>query len=218
MEEVYPYLYSIATNLSSSLLVAGGRRVRDEALGGAQERALRKVFEEATAAVLVEVARHDRAEQGLPNRLAVQFGKFYGDRLVAEMLVGFAISAEEPPIDDLRRRYVSIGNDPGALPMDFGEAMRFLVYEPADRLRKEASRAGSPLTNLVLVRQLGIIRATRKGRPARWGREMKRPPVPLGLQAERTPDGTRITSAARMARSTTSSSPGSSCPPGLRAG
>ena len=159
MEGIYAYVSGIATNLVASLMVAGGRRVRDEALGGEQERALRKVFEEATAAMLVEVARHDRGDQYLPNRLAAEFGKFYEDTWVAETLVGFAISAHEPPVDGLKRRYIAVGNDPDALPMDFGEAMRLLIYETADRLRKEASHAGSPLTNLVLVRELGVIRA-----------------------------------------------------------
>jgi hypothetical protein len=160
VEDIYAYISGIATNLVSSLMVAGGRRVRDEALGDEQERALKKVFEAATAAVLVEVARHNRRDQDLPARLAAEFGKFYGDTWVAETLVDFAISAEEPLVDGLRRRYAAVGNDPDALPMDFGEAMRLMVFEIADRLRKEASRAGSPLTNLVLVRQLGVIRAS----------------------------------------------------------
>ena len=159
MEEVYTYLYGIATNVSSSLMAAGGRRVRDEALGDEQERALNKVFGDATAAVLVEVARHNRGDRSLPDRLAAEFGKFYADTWVAETLVDFAISAKEPPLDGLQRRYIAVGNDADALPLDFGEAMGMLVYEIADRLRKEASRAGSPLNNLVQVRELGFIRA-----------------------------------------------------------
>jgi hypothetical protein len=68
VEVIYAYVPDIVTNLFSSLMVAGGRRVRDEALGDDQERALRLVFEEATAAVLVEVARHNREDQDLPAR------------------------------------------------------------------------------------------------------------------------------------------------------
>lgn len=152
-------LLDIAKGLAPSLLTAAARRVRDEALGDEQERALNAVFADATAAALVEVARHDRGDRGLPDRLASEFEKFYRDTWVAETLVDFAISAREPPLDGLRRRYAAVGNDPGAMPMDFGEAIRLLIYEIADRLRKEASRAGSPLTNLVQVRELGIIRA-----------------------------------------------------------
>jgi hypothetical protein len=70
VEVIYAYVSGIATDLVSSLMVAGGRRVRDEALGDEQKRALRKVFEEATAAVLVEVARHNRRDQNLPARFA----------------------------------------------------------------------------------------------------------------------------------------------------
>ena len=158
MEDVYQHLYSVAADIASSLVMAGGRRVRDEALGNDQERALHAVFGDATAAVLVEIARHNREDHDLPDRLGTEFKKFYQDRWVAETLVGFAISAEQPPLKGLERRYAAVGNDPGALPMDFGEAMRLLVYGIADRLRKEASRAGSPLNNLVQVSELGIIR------------------------------------------------------------
>ena len=159
VEDVYAYLQGMAAGLSSSLMTAGARRVRDEALGDEQKRALDRVFAGATAAVLAEVARHDRGDRDLPERLEAEFGKFYRDPWVAETLVRFAISAEEPPLGGLRERYAAVGNDPGELPMDFGQAMRLLVYEIADRARKEASRAGSPLANLVLFPELGIIRA-----------------------------------------------------------
>lgn len=80
MLEFSAALYGIATNLASSLSIAGGSRVRDEALGDAQERAMERVFQGATAVVLVEMARHDRDDRDLPDRLASQLGKFYGDR------------------------------------------------------------------------------------------------------------------------------------------
>lgn len=156
--ELYEVLSSIATNLASSLMVAGGRRVRDEALGDAQERAMEKVFGDATSVVLVEMARHDQNDRDLPDRLAAEFGKFYGDPWVAETLVGVALSKEEPPFEKLRRRFGEVGGDPEGLPMDFGAALEVLVYELADRLRREASRAGSPLANLVQLSELGVIR------------------------------------------------------------
>ena len=196
VEDLYPYLSGLATNLSSALLVAGGRRVRDEALGDDQQRALDAVFGDATAAVLVEVARHRRDDRGLPDRLAAEFGRFYRDTWVAETLVDFAISAKEPPLDGLRGRYVAVDNDPEALPMDFGEAMHLLVYEVADRLRKEASRAGSPLTNLVQVRELGIIRAGQEELVRRLRLQDGDPETPAeaagegrGEAYERGPDG-----------------------------
>lgn len=162
MDSVEDALLDIAKGLAPSLLKTAARRLRDEALGDDQERALNEVFRDATAAVLVEITRHDREDPGLPDRLAAEFERFYGDTWVAETLVDFAISAEEPPVDGLRRRYAAVGNDPDALLMDYGEAMRLLIYEVADGLRKEASRAGSPLTNLVQVRQLGIIRGNQE--------------------------------------------------------
>ena len=158
MVELQQYLWGLAAKLSSSLLVAGGRRVRDEALGNDQERALHAVFGDATAAVLVEIARHDREDRSLPDRLGTEFKKFYEDRWVAEMLVDFAISAEQPPLEELEQRYAAVSNDPAALPMDFGEAMRRLIEEIADRLKKEAMRDESPLANLVQVSQNEIIR------------------------------------------------------------
>lgn len=160
MEEAF---YDITKGLALSLLKAAGRLARDEALGDDQERALNSVFEGATAVVLVEVARHDPHHRQLPDRLADEFKRFYRDTWVAETLVDFAISGKEPPLDDLRRRYAAVGNDPDDLPMDFGEAMELLVYEVADRVTKEASRAGSPLANLVVVRQLGELRANQEG-------------------------------------------------------
>lgn len=196
VENMYPYFLGLATKLSSSLILAAGRRVKAEALGDDQERALDTVFRGATAAVLVEVARHDRGDRGLPDRLAAEFGKFYADGWVAEALVDFALSAEEPPVDGLRRRYAAVGNDPDALPMDFGEAMLLLVYEIADRLRKEASRAGSPLNNLVQVRELGVIRANQeelarrlRPRDETAGGTTAGEPDETGAGYERGPDG-----------------------------
>lgn len=185
MDRVEDALYDIAKGLAPSLLTAAGRRVRDEAIGDAQERALEKVLRDATAAVLVEVARHDRNDRGLPDRLAAEFKEFYEDTWVAETLVDFALSAKEPPFDGLRRRYGGVGNDPDALPMDFGEAMRLLIYEIADRLRKEASRAGSPLTNLVQVRDLGIIRAGQEELVRRLRLRDEDSEAPVGATGER---------------------------------
>lgn len=139
-------------------MIAAGRRVRDETLGDAQKRAMQKVFEDATSVVLVEMARHDQNDRNLPDRLAAEFGKFYGDSWVAEMLVGVALSKEEPPFEKLRRRFSEVDADAEALPMNFEAALEILVYELADRLRKEASRAGSPLANLVQLSELETIR------------------------------------------------------------
>lgn len=122
-------LFDIAKGLAPSLLAAAGRRVRDEALGDAQERALERVFGEATSVMLVEVARHDLADRGLPDRLAADFGKFYRDTWVAETLVGAALNDEVTPLEKLRRRFGELGLDPGGIPMDFGEAMRLLARD-----------------------------------------------------------------------------------------
>jgi hypothetical protein len=152
------FLVAIATSLTSTLMVAAGRLIRDEAIGDDQERGLADIFKAATSVVLVEAVRQDRNDRDLPDRLETEFGRFYGDRWVAETLVRVALSAEPPPFDKLCRRYNELGNDSTDLPIDFEDAMRLLVKELADRLRKEASRAGSPLTNLVVVSDLGVLR------------------------------------------------------------
>jgi hypothetical protein len=70
----------IAINHASTLLMAGARRLREEAVGGAQERALKEVFAGATAAMLVEMARYTHLDRDLLRRLEEQFGAFFSDR------------------------------------------------------------------------------------------------------------------------------------------
>ena len=163
VEDLYPYLHGIATNLSSTLMEAAGRRVRDEALGDDQERALNNVFGGATSVVLVEMARRAPDDTELPDRLGKKFAKFYGDPWTAETLVGAALTDEQPPSEKLCRRFGELGLEPGELPMGFGEAMLLLTREVSGRIRREASRAGSPLNNMVEVSELGIIRAEVEG-------------------------------------------------------
>lgn len=125
----------IAINLASTLLVAGSSRVAQEALGDEQERALQNAFSGATAAMLVEIARHAGLDRNLPGRLEEEFGKFFEDRWVAETLVDVALRSRTPPVDGLRRRYEQLGFDPGQLPIGFERAMRILAHELALRLR-----------------------------------------------------------------------------------
>ncbi|MBA2442863.1 MAG: hypothetical protein M3494_01600 [Actinomycetota bacterium] len=155
-------ILSIAVNLASTLLVAGGRRVAEEALGDEQEQALRDAFSGATAAMLVEIARHAGLDRNLPGRLEEQFGKFFEDRWVAETLVDIALRSRIPPVDDLGSRYERLGFDPGALPMGFERAMRVLAHELAVRLREDA-RAGGPLAGVVLVADVEAMRGMLEG-------------------------------------------------------
>ena len=74
----------IAINLASTLLVAGGRRLGEEALGDEQEQALENAFAGATAAMLVEIARHANLDRNLPGRLEEEFSAFFDDSQVAE--------------------------------------------------------------------------------------------------------------------------------------
>ena len=67
---------SIAINLASTLLVAGGRRLGEEALGDEQEQALQNAFAGAMAAMLVEITRYAAFDRSLPGRLEEQFGTF----------------------------------------------------------------------------------------------------------------------------------------------
>jgi hypothetical protein len=127
------FLVAIATSLTSTLMVAASRLIRDEAIGDDQERGLADIFKAATSVVLVEAVRQDRNDRDLPDRLETEFGRFYGDRWVAETLVRVALSAEPPPFDKLCRRYNELGNDSTDLPIDFEDAMRLLVKELADR-------------------------------------------------------------------------------------
>jgi hypothetical protein len=140
----------IAINLASTLLVAGGRRLGEEALGDEQEQALENAFAGATAAMLVEIARHADLDRNLPGRLEEQFSKFFDDSRVAEMLVDSALRSRMPPVDELRRRYETLGLDPIALPVSFERAMNVFAFELATRLRN-AARSGGPLAGVVMV-------------------------------------------------------------------
>ena len=105
MQLVEAVALGIEINLASTLLVAGARRLREEAVGDAQERALKEVSAGATAAMLVEMARYTHLERNLLRRLEEQFGAFFTDRWVAEALVGVALGSAPPP--PRRRRWRS---------------------------------------------------------------------------------------------------------------
>jgi hypothetical protein len=149
---------SIATNLASTLLVAGGRRLGEKALGDEQEQALQSAFDRATAAMLVEVARHAGYDRNLPGRLEEQFNKFFEYRWVAETLVDVALGSAAPPIEQLGQRYRDLDFDPGALPISFDRAMSLFAHELARRVRDDA-RSGGPLAGLVMVHDVEAIRS-----------------------------------------------------------
>ena len=117
------FVLGIAINLASTLLVAGGRRLGEEALGDGQEQALQDAFARATAAMLVEIARYAGLDRNLPGRLEEQFSTFFEDRWVAETLVDSALRSRTLPVDELRRRYEALGFDPGTLSVSFDRAM-----------------------------------------------------------------------------------------------
>lgn len=147
----------IAINLASTLLMAAVNRIREEALGDEQEQALQNAFAGATAAMLVEIARHAGLDRNLPGRLEEQFSRFFEDRWVAETLVDVALRSRTPPVDELRRRYERLGFDPGALPIGFDRSMRVLAHELAVRLREDA-RSGGPLAGVVVVADVEAMR------------------------------------------------------------
>jgi hypothetical protein len=159
----------IATNLASTLLVAGGRRLGERALGNEQEQALQNAFAGATAAMLVEIARHADLDRNFPGRLEEQFNSFFGDRRVAETLVDSALGSRTPPVDELRRRYERLDFDPDALPVSFERAMNVFAFELATRLREDA-RSGGPLAGIVMVADieamLGMLEELVKARGA----------------------------------------------------
>jgi hypothetical protein len=150
-------LSNITLNLVSTLIIAGAGRLRDEALGEEQERDLKDVFQRATAAMLVELARTDIGNQQMLERYEREFGGFFGDPWVAETLVGVALDSKDLPVDRLRARFSEMGFDPDALPISFGRALGVFVLELTERLDEEASRGG-PLEALVNRSDLKAIR------------------------------------------------------------
>ena len=147
----------IATNLASTLLVAGGRRLGEQALGNEQEQALQNAFAGATAAMLVEIARHVDLDRNVLEHLKEQFGGFFEDRWIAETLVDVALDSEAPPVDELRQRYERLGFDSEALPVGFERAMNVFAFELATRLREDA-RSGGPLRGKVAIADIEAMR------------------------------------------------------------
>lgn len=138
-------------------MVAGSERLRVAALGADQEQALEGAFTGATAAMLVEVTRQAELDRELPGQLEEQFGAFFGDRWVAEQLIGNALNSAVPRAERLRRRYEELGFDPGELPMGFERGMELFAHELALRLREDA-RAGGPLAGVVVVADVEAMR------------------------------------------------------------
>ena len=148
----------IAINLASTLLVAGGRRLSEEALGDEQQQALQDAFAGATAAMLVEIGRHSGLDRNFPGRLEEQFSRFFEDRWTAEVLVDVALDSQALPVNELRRRYETLGLDPRALPVSFERAMNVFALGLATRLR-ESARSGGPLASLVIVSDVEAVRS-----------------------------------------------------------
>ncbi len=141
-------MLGIATNLTTALMVAGAGRLREEALGDEQKRALEEVFRKATSVMLVELARSGPVNRSMLERVESEFGTFFEDHWVAETLLSVALTRKEAPVSRLSRRFSELGFDPEALPVSFERAMSVFVFELTERLQEEASRAGSPLNNL----------------------------------------------------------------------
>jgi hypothetical protein len=93
----------------------------------------------------------------LPGRLEEQFSKFFDDSQVAETLVDSALRSRTPPVDELRRRYETLGLDPGVLPVSFERAMNVFAFELEARLRN-AGRSGGPLAGVVMVADIEAMR------------------------------------------------------------
>jgi len=60
-------------------------------------------------------------------------------------------------VDELRRRYETLGLDPIAWPVSFERAMNVFAFELATRLRN-AARSGGPLAGVVMVADIEAMR------------------------------------------------------------
>ena len=149
--------FSFGINIASALFLAAAGRVAREALGEEQERELKDVFDRASAAMLVELARGDIGNLVLLERYKREFGTFFSDPWVAQTLVGVALDRQEPPVERLRARFSSMGFDPDGLTIGFGRAIAVFVRELLERLERNASEGGS-LEPLVSRADLSAIR------------------------------------------------------------
>lgn len=143
MRAVEAVLTAFAINVASAVFVAGASRVARESLGEEQERDLKDVFDRASAAMLVGLARGDAGNRALLQRYEEEFKTFFGDRWVAETLVGVALQREAPPLEALRGRFTALGFDPEGLTIGFDRAMAIFVRELLTRLEENASQGGS---------------------------------------------------------------------------
>src|SRR6187551_900415 len=96
-----PFTSGIATNLTSDLLKVGLGKVRDAALGSAEQRALKKAFDRAFEVLLNDITREwkpdDPASADLASLLAGQLKSFARDPEIAELLVSAALRSTDLP-------------------------------------------------------------------------------------------------------------------------
>ena len=81
MRDVEAVLTAFAINMASAVFVAGASRVARESLSEEQERDLKEVFDRASAAMLVELARGEVGNRALLGRYEEEFRAFYAAHL-----------------------------------------------------------------------------------------------------------------------------------------
>ena len=139
-------------------MVAGASRLRDAALGDAQERKLEHVFQHASAAMLTELAGTELIgeDRELLALLREQFTTFFEDQEVGEKVMTVALSTEPEtlPAEWLHERFESLGFDPDTFLVGFEHAMAVYSFRLAELLKEEASSDDSPLHNYFTVAKL----------------------------------------------------------------
>ena len=110
--------------------------------------------------VLAELSGSQDGPEGrdLLGVLEYQFGVFFRDPRVAELLLDVALAFRPPPVDTLRGRFVTLGFDPDTFLISFDRAMRVFAYHLAEDLREEASGSESVVHNLVEMSELQAMR------------------------------------------------------------
>ena len=142
-----PFLQGVAASLTASLVNQVGQSsiaaVRLLVQGEPEEKALRRVFENAFRHMLERVAAH--LDQNLQRHVQGLLEDFLKRDMVSVILVQRAINLDELPTRELEDTFNALGFDSGTLPVSFKSLMQALLEGISVSLKEELSRKGSPL-------------------------------------------------------------------------
>lgn len=145
------FLSNLAVELTLRIMESGASRLKRAALGEPEQQALRRVYQRALAAALLETTPDEVYRQHLDSLLR----EFIEQDGVALYLFDLVAKRADPPTRELRQAFKQMGREPDQI--DFDALLQSLLRQLDIAIREETSSADSPLFNRLVVLQLASV-------------------------------------------------------------